>query len=66
MSLVFSKVNARFGAGLGAEIFVLGQLMEADEFGAVERLAVDGAFALHADATPAPLSLMVHLRRDRR
>ena len=49
------KSNTGLGTGLGAEIFVLGQLMEADEFGTVERLAVDGAFALNAYAAPSAL-----------
>ncbi len=36
-------------AVFGAEVFVLGQLGEADELGAVEGLAVDLAAALDAD-----------------
>ena len=46
------KGSTRLGAGFGAEVFVLGQLVEADELGAVEWLAVNGAFALHASAAP--------------
>ena len=41
--------HAVFRAVFGAEVFVLGEFVEADEFRAVERLAVDLAGALHAD-----------------
>ena len=49
------KSNTRLGTGLGAEVFVLGQLVETDQLGAIQRLAIDGAFALHADAAPSAL-----------
>src|ERR1017187_3131477 len=41
--------DAGLGAIFGAEVFILGQLGKADQFGAVEGLAVDLAAALDAD-----------------
>src|SRR5439155_25999185 len=41
--------HAGFRAVLRAEVFVFGQLVEADKLRAVQGLAVDAAFALHAD-----------------
>jgi hypothetical protein len=41
--------HASFRAVFGAEVFVLGQFVEADELRAVQRLTVDRALALHAD-----------------
>ena len=41
--------HALLGAGFGAEVFVFGELVEADELRAVEDLAVDRAGALDAD-----------------
>ena len=51
------KSHARFCPSFGAEVFILSQLVEADELRAVQRLAIDGAFALHADATPSAFIL---------
>src|SRR5439155_186454 len=50
------KRHAGFRAVFGAEVFVLGQVVKADELRAVQRLAVDGAFALHTDQ---PISALV-------
>ena len=46
---MFSKVTPAPGAVLGAEVFVLGQFVEADELRAVQRLAIDFAAALDAN-----------------
>src|SRR5437867_2328173 len=46
-----------FRAVLGAEVFVLGQFVEANEFRAVQRQAVDRALALHADEAISALVL---------
>src|SRR5436190_12008303 len=43
------EADARPRAVLGAEVFVLGQFVETDEFRAVQRLAIDPAGALHTE-----------------
>src|ERR1051325_1401689 len=54
------------GTVFGAEVFVFGQFGEADEFGAVKRMAIDLAVALNADQTIGAVvfDAAVHARLD--
>src|ERR1039458_1944171 len=51
------ECHTRLGAVFDAEVFVLGQLFEADELGAVKRLAVDLAAARSEEHTSELQSL---------